>query len=262
MYKIAVIGAGQLGSRHLQGLAKIDFPVAVSVVDPSTASLTLSHERFSQTPQRGNVVRIDFETSLGHLCGDIDLAILATTADVRAAATRELLDNTTVRNILFEKILFQAETDYDSIANLLERKKINAWVNCARRVFPFYLELRKVISDHERIVLTVQGGEWGLACNAIHFIDLIAFLSTEYEARFICDTLDKELIDSSRKNFVELTGTLQGRYSNGSEFYLHARRKSNAPHIMTILGESIELVIDEGAGTAKEMDLPAVNCEP
>ncbi len=34
MSKIAIIGAGQLGSRHLQGLAKSDIKISIEVVEP------------------------------------------------------------------------------------------------------------------------------------------------------------------------------------------------------------------------------------
>ena len=45
---IAIIGAGEIGSRHLQGLALIDRRIDVSVVDPSHSSLKLAKTRFQE----------------------------------------------------------------------------------------------------------------------------------------------------------------------------------------------------------------------
>ena len=47
-YSIAVIGAGEVGSRHLQALALLKRPVKIFVVDPSNESLRIAKERFQQ----------------------------------------------------------------------------------------------------------------------------------------------------------------------------------------------------------------------
>jgi predicted dehydrogenase len=48
MKSIVIIGAGQLGSRHLQALRLIDEPIRIQVVDPSHESLKVAEERFNQ----------------------------------------------------------------------------------------------------------------------------------------------------------------------------------------------------------------------
>ena len=55
MHQIAIIGAGQLGSRHLQGLAKLQLPCQVHVVDPSPKSLEVARQRFAETPPSPHV---------------------------------------------------------------------------------------------------------------------------------------------------------------------------------------------------------------
>ena len=39
--KLLLVGAGQLGSRYLQGLAHVDTPVSITAVDPSLNPLVL-----------------------------------------------------------------------------------------------------------------------------------------------------------------------------------------------------------------------------
>ncbi len=250
MYRIAVIGAGQLGSRHLQGLAKIALPVSLTVVDRVPASLGLAKERFRQVPESNRIAEIRYLSSCSDLPRELDLAIVATTADVRAAATREMLRTTNIRNILFEKVVFQTEEDFAAISRDLADRNIKAWVNCPRRVYPFYRMVKGLLENGDRITISLQGGEWGLACNAIHFLDLIAFLAGTDKISVDIDWLDQEIIDSPRKGFIELTGSLRGRLSNGGEFTLHARKGSTAPHMISLLGSAIELIIDEGRGAA------------
>lgn len=45
MKNIAIIGAGQLGSRHLQALAQVNADVILHIVDPSEQSLEVSKQR-------------------------------------------------------------------------------------------------------------------------------------------------------------------------------------------------------------------------
>ena len=44
MKKIALIGAGQLGSRHLQGLAKSDLCLSIEVVEPFEGSKNIAKQ--------------------------------------------------------------------------------------------------------------------------------------------------------------------------------------------------------------------------
>ena len=48
MYNIAIIGAGQLGSRHLQGLKLAKLPIKIQVVDSSAESLAVAKSRYEE----------------------------------------------------------------------------------------------------------------------------------------------------------------------------------------------------------------------
>lgn len=248
MHNIVLIGAGQLGSRHLQSLAKIDIPVSIDVVDPGLEQLKTSKERFEQIPEHINIYSVHYHTSLRDIRSDIDLCVIATTADVRSKITKELLSMKKVKNIIFEKVLFQSLNDFDDIEELLTKKKVNAWVNCPRRMYPFYREMKKLFKPGERISYHVNGGEWGLACNSIHFIDQMVFLIgiTDYEIDV--SDLDNEIFESKRAGFYELSGTLKITYHNKSELVLHSKKDSKAPDVISILGETCHVVVFESAG--------------
>ena len=46
MIHCAIIGAGQIGSRHLQALCKLESPARVALVDPSDESLQTASDRY------------------------------------------------------------------------------------------------------------------------------------------------------------------------------------------------------------------------
>jgi prephenate dehydrogenase len=54
MFQVAIIGAGQLGSLHLQGLKSASSPLSITVMDSSEDSLRVAEERYLLTPQIGD----------------------------------------------------------------------------------------------------------------------------------------------------------------------------------------------------------------
>ena len=54
MNNICIIGAGQLGSRHLQALKMVLQPLLITVVDPSSESLKMAEERYQAAAGSGN----------------------------------------------------------------------------------------------------------------------------------------------------------------------------------------------------------------
>lgn len=247
-YNIALIGAGQLGSRHLQGLKKISIPVNIEVVDPNTGSLVIAKERYEQVENNESIKSIRFLNSIDELNENIDLCIIATNSNIRALVTLELVAKKKIKTIIFEKILFQKVADYKSVQEIVHKNKIKAWVNCPRRVFPDYIEIKKDITTNEKLTFLLTGGNWGLACNGIHFVDLLAFLNDNNNFTFDSAGLDNNFQMSKRAGFIEFTGTLQGKQNNGSDIIINARNGSNAPHVITITGENSIFIIDETNG--------------
>jgi hypothetical protein len=250
MYTIGMVGAGQLGSRHLQALARCGFSAEITVIDPSRESLDTARERYNEIGSGVKNINVSYNTDLDTLPRNIDLCIVATASKERADVTASLLQGHEVRYILFEKVLFGTVLDYERIRSLLKQKGTSAWVNCPRRIYPFYLEAKDRFLKDKRIFCSVCGGEWGLGSNAVHLIDLAAFMAGDCEYEIDTSGLDDTPLQSKRPGYIELSGTLRGTFSNGSEFVLHASRGSNAPHLVHLSG-SREMVIDETAGIAR-----------
>jgi len=244
--KIAIIGAGQLGSRHLQGLAQCSFDVSIEVVEPYDSSRETAKERYEQIENRAFVKKIEFFSSIKQLSSSLDLVIVATGADVRYKVAEELLESKTVTNLVLEKVLFQTVEEYDKMEKLLKKSQTSCWVNHPRRMFPFYHTLKKLLADAEQVSYSVQGGDWGLGCNSLHFIDHLAFLTDTSSVTLYNHLLDTKLYESKRKGFVEFNGLLVGKMGKHT-FSLHSNEQPT-PLIFSIVSDTIVIKIEEGVG--------------
>ena len=126
-----IIGAGQLGSRHLQGLLKLESEQNVYVLDTSVESLKISEERSKEIPHNHKIV---FTTSWNYLPKAFDLVVMATGAYVRSKVTQHLLENHKVNNLVLEKILFQDLGSYKTVKDLVTKTQTSTWVNHPRRM--------------------------------------------------------------------------------------------------------------------------------
>jgi hypothetical protein len=249
MKQLAIIGAGQLGSRHLQGLARTTVSAEITVVDPFPASIELARQRFEEMPANPAITNIRYVESIDALPSRLDYVIVATTADVRLEVLRKLLTERRVANVLLEKVLFQHVDEYAQAQALLDAANSRAWVNCPRRVFSIYRDLRNFFANDRLLSFSTAGGNWGLGCNSIHFIDLFAQFADAFPDHLNSDGLDRLLIPSKRKNFKEFNGTLRGRIGS-AQFEITSFAGTSTRLLTTIRAEQRSCVIDEAAGKA------------
>lgn len=246
MICIAIIGAGQLGSRHLQALASLKYDVAIQVIDSSTDSLKAAEARFKEVSSRFRGT-ISFDTDITVLEKNIEVAIVATNSKVRKIVIEQLVANSTVKHLILEKFLFINENDYSTIENLLLKHNIKAWVNCPRRMMDFYQTLQKELSGNIHFIAT--GNAWGLGCNGIHFLDLFAFLTKSNGIVLSNALIDKTIIDSKRAGYIEFTGTITG-HSDQHSFHITSFPNNSSPLQIHINTPTVRYSIEEGT-TAK-----------
>lgn len=215
MFKVAIIGAGQLGSRHLQGLKGAASPLAITVMDSSEDSLRISKERYDAVTAVGEKT-IEYVTSIESLPKVLDFVIVATGSMPRAAIIKSLLEHSIVKYLVLEKVLFPTLEDYDDVSRLLEERHVRCWVNCPRRMYGMYMQIKETIDPSKPIYMTNADDNWGLCCNAIHMIDLFMFLTGEktfsVETKWLNDDIEK----SKRGGYIEMTGKLIVTTTKGS----------------------------------------------
>ena len=244
-YNVAVIGAGELGSRHLQALALLERPIKFFVVDPSNESLRIAKERFQQVCSIEQRERVNFLVNVEDLKENIDIAIVATNANDRREVLEKLLNKITIRQLILEKVVFQSVEDFEAINHLLQQKQIPAWVNCPNRLFPFYQNLKKKINLDSPISFQVSGGNWGLGCNSIHYLDLFAFLTGTSDIHLFGGGLHSGTIDSKREGYKEFTGTLLGTTEKGDQLTFCSLPENEAPLLIQIMTSQERYILSE-----------------
>lgn len=241
---IALIGAGELGSRHLQAMSRSSKPYEIDVIDPSTQSRTVAEARLLEMGETPVSVAFLDDIPSGK---NYEVVIVATSSLVRASVTQRLLDRAQVKHIVFEKILFPSIEEYDDIDVLLEKHSVKAWVNCPRRMYPIFEQLKPLFTTSP-LTLSITGGDWGLGCNGVHIIDLVAHLTGETEFDFSPERLDPIIHESKRAGYIEFTGTLMGATPTGASLSLTSLQDNFSPCVIHIAGSDASVVLDEGNG--------------
>lgn len=244
MRNVCIIGAGELGSRHLQGVLKYPEQLSIFVLDTSQSSLDLSQKRASEIAHNHKIV---YSVTWNELPFDLEIAIIATSANVREGIVSKLLTHYNVRFLILEKVLFQSLDSYSKIGHLITSKKIKAWVNHPRRMYAHYKTLKSELTlDSTNKLYTAAGGNWGLGCNALHFIDLFSFLDNSKVNTIEINWVDNTVFESRRKGFVEFTGTILGELENGSKFVISSLEGTSSPVTLLIASSINRWLIQEG----------------
>ena len=242
--KCLIIGAGQLGSRHLQGLLKLTQEQLIYVLDPSQDSLEIAKKRGEEI---NHLHLLNYTSDWNDLPKEIDLVIVATGANVREKVVAQLLEGFKVANLVLEKILFLVFLSYTKVEALVKKTQTPTWVNHPRRMFGHYQQIKKELDKlNEKVVFQVVGGNWGLACNGLHFIDLCAFLTGEKVQEIDLDWVDNKIHESKRAKNIEFTGSLKGRMDNNSSFTITSFDDESSDITITISTNTQRWIVQEG----------------
>jgi len=247
--EILLIGAGQLGSRYLQGLCKCNTPLSISVVDISPQSLTQAERRWVEVDGPQSAHKVSFLTELALSPQHIDLAIVSTTAHIRPDVVKNVLYHAKVKYWLLEKVLAQSIEELNEIQFAIG-PACNAWVNTPRRIILWHQQIKNSLSLNSSLHLCVNGGPWGLACNAVHFLDLMSWFSGEELIAVCTDMLDKSWVEAKRPGNWEIHGSLTALFSKGSSVLLSSTKDGKPQFTYDIQDESNSWHINEEMGTA------------
>ena len=154
-----------------------------------------------------------------------------------------------VKSWVLEKVLAQSCEQLDQIERALGSNN-SVWVNTPRRLMPWHQLIRSqlVTNDIGPINVEVTGSSWGLACNAIHFIDLVSWWTGAS-----VDYVDNRSLDfwepSKRYGFQEAFGTLLVSFVDGSSLKLNCNKNGLLPRIEVWTRDG-NWLIDESLGKA------------
>ena len=238
MKKIAIIGGGNIGGRYVESLLNSDSEYILYIVDTSTQALIALQDKFGE---RENVVYL---SDIKELPVHLEVVAITTTSGVRREVVERLLDYVDVNYLILEKPLFCDLGDYEVIRALLEKKHVKAWVNCTRRECESYQKFKNQLKE-ENFEFILSGSNLGLGCNAIHYLDLICFLAGTDNLEVNVDGLYKTILDSKRKPYKEILGTITGSAGRCVHFSLTAHGRDEIPVSIMVKTPSKTFFINE-----------------
>ena len=250
-FRIVLIGAGQIGSRYLQGLAQVSTPLNIVVVDTCSDSLAIAKERFEESSKQGLAHNVEYANSVLIVKDPVDVAIVSTTSESRRTVIEALLEKCTPPHLILEKVVFQATADFEELIPKLKHAGTKSWVNCPRRSLPYFRELEKQLRSLGRIKFELKGSNWGMGSNSIHMLDLFCYLTNCIDLTVDSSGLDWDVLASRRPGFIEFSGRLTGENSKGDHFVLIDDADSSERPVIHIEAERLEIKIDQTLGIAR-----------
>lgn len=236
--QVIVIGSGNLGKRHVEGVSKSSCIEAIHIVDPSE-----DNREQAAALIKNNKINVHLHETMENIPEKIDLAIIATNANDRLAVTKEILQNREVTNLILEKIVFNKSDHFHLFDKYVENLNTKIFVNFPRRYVDFYNYIKLALKHEKNIQFKVHGGDWGLASNLLHFLDIFKFItSTPKQAK----TVDFDIypISSKRPGYVEFLGEITFDFES-SVFVAKSNFSDNNNHLIEIHSDQVDIFIDE-----------------
>lgn len=244
MKNVLLIGCGNIGFRHLQALGSAvegGQALEITVVEPNRAA----HERIADhLATLGAAASTTLLSDLPPGPGQYDLAIFATNSAARRAAFDAADRRFSLKSVVFEKVLFPTLGDLGAVAVALRENRIEGYVNCGRRTAPGYQSLRSELSARP-VDITVDGANYGLGSNAIHFLDLAEFLNSASIVELNTSGLRPGSVPSKRDGYIEVFGTIEARLSNGATIRITCDQIGGPNVTLHLSADPDEFDIDE-----------------
>jgi predicted dehydrogenase len=258
----AVVGVGNIGFRYIQGIVQAGLNVQLTAFDSSPQALNFAKSVLLESDLASHVNRIDWRHEVSDLSPRANLVIVATTAAYRADLVEELSRRVNPEYWIIEKVLAQSLPDLNRIQEACANAR-GCWVNTPRRAMKWYRGIKTALDGRKVVNVRKSGGLWGLACNAIHFIDLVSFLTDEILVSIDSTALDSIWLPSKRgPDFFEVSGKLVAHYSGAAELYLSSEPSMDKDTLEFQCSDGTSFMIDEQEGVVRgSLDLPSGKLE-
>ena len=252
-YKTVLIsGAGELGSRYLQSMVSCTLPLVVHLHSNNLRSLEVCQQRWLEVKGDASPHRLVMHLDLSALPEQIDLAIVSSTADSRPLLVASIAQRIQVSYWLLEKVLAQSVADIDQILAYVCHAA-GSWVNYYMRAEAWYAEIKKHLVADAPKHMRVYGGDWGMACNSLHFIHLHAWFSESTLTSLDTGRLSDAWHASKRAGNWEISGELTAEFADGGRVELQAG-PGPAEYSLTLQDGPYTWQIMESSGIARRSD--------
>jgi Oxidoreductase family, NAD-binding Rossmann fold len=218
-----VVGFGAIGCRHAQSLLEVEGDNTFIIVEPEESVFESNLIRIGATSMKN---KFKYLNSIDLIHHEIDFAVLATSSQPRCEIMKDLI-KTGVKKFLVEKVVFQSEDQFDEVINLIQSNNVVARCNFVNRYFSNYSIIKRSFNPSYKFTMVVSGGEFGLGCNALHYIDLFEYLTSEVP-KLIFYKIEETTSGNRRgKIYKEFVGILHWQTESGHQLIINSDSKRN-----------------------------------
>lgn len=234
--KILILGAGKIGSRHIESLYKSKHKFDIYIVEPSSVQVKRLNKILSNYNKANNIF---YFKEIKNFLIVFDCVIISTNSNIRRKLFSNLLKTNKFKNILFEKIAFTSLNEYKLTLKETKEKKINAFVNFPRRGFKFYKNIKAKLIKQGSISYSLMGSNWGFASNSLHNIDLFVYLTQNTTLVLDSFKIEKIIKSKKRKGYIDINGSIT--LKNNKNDFMILNDFSSSPALTNILNGAIKI---------------------
>jgi predicted dehydrogenase len=214
--KVAIVGTGRMGGRHIEAALKQGFDV-VGICDLQTSALekmatdypVLKHKCFTSYAEMLEVTKPN-------------AVVVATTAPSHCELVLKAATSA-VKYILCEKPMASSISDCRLMIETCERHKVILSVNHQKRFITQYKLIKEIISKDELGEfrgMIVSTGNVGLAMNGSHYLELFSYLSKQNIASVQFWKDDEKHINPRGPQYTDISGQLRATTPKGHRFFM------------------------------------------
>ena len=237
---IAILGIGNIGARHLESILKSTLKINIFVFDICEKR---SQEVISIYEPLKDNINIKSIKNIKELPKEIIFCIISTPSIQRLNVLEQIDSN--IKFLLLEKVLTSSKEElkiYKKISKQFEAVYVN---------MPYYFEsifqqINKYISNPNKIIF--QGGDFGIACNLVHFLDISEKLFQKKISDFHQKNKYISWKESRRKGFYDLTGEILIELSSREKVYMISDFKTQEDLKIFVSDEFNEISYDWSSG--------------
>lgn len=213
--RVAVVGLGRMGVRHLEAVRRLGLAV-VGLADVSADAVTAAAGSIGLSPEGRFTDAVEmFETTWPQA------VVIATTAPSHAPLVLAAVESG-ARYVLCEKPMAASLAEVDEMTRACETAGAVLGINHQMRYMPNYTQVKGLIGGEDLgplVSMVVAGSNFGLAMNASHYFEAFRYLTdspvTQVQARFETEALANPrgpLFDDRSGRLLAINGAGQGLY--------------------------------------------------
>lgn len=245
--KIAIIGAGRMGRRHIQVVRDLGLNL-VGICDLNPEALSLATEEHNVTSD------LHF-TNVRHLLRETapECVIIATTVPTHCEYTC-LAAESGAKYVLCEKPMAVSLTECDKMLEVCARSGTELAVNHQMRFMEQYTEPKRIIESDAfggLCSITVVGGNFGMAMNGTHYFEMFRYMTDEAAVEVTAWFSPEKVSNPRGPQFEDRAGAVRLTSSSGKRFYMEISADQGHGVQVIYTGPYGQLIMDELAGNAK-----------